>query len=207
MMKALEEKVDAVQRLADMADHQSRANHVELGNVKAQSKENFDRITRLEQLVVDFRGQLIRYTLAFKGIPEEAEGKEGSWLQAENFIAKLLMYHLGMDHDRLGMERAHRSSKRQGNHHQPHHKPRPILVAFKSWKVAAEVLKKAKMLKDNSYLYEGNEFNIYIEQMYSPAVTQEQKTALRVRLSLKKANPSWIVFLAHPARIFYCTEK
>ena len=47
MMKVLDEEVDAAQRLADMADHQSRANHVELGNVKAQSNENFDRITRL----------------------------------------------------------------------------------------------------------------------------------------------------------------
>ena len=42
--------------------------------------------------------------------------------------------------------------------------------------------------------------------MYSPAVTQEQKAALRVKWSLKKANPSWIVFLRHPARIFYGTE-
>ena len=94
IMKALEEKVDVAQRLADMADHQSRANHVEVGNVKAQSKENFDRITRLEQLVDDLQGRLRRNTLVFKGIPEEAEGKESSWLQAENFIAKLLVDHL-----------------------------------------------------------------------------------------------------------------
>ena len=60
-----------------MAEHQSRANHVEIGNIKAQSKENFNRITRLEQFLT--------------GIPEEAEGKEGSWLQAENFITKLLL--------------------------------------------------------------------------------------------------------------------
>ena len=58
MMKTLDEKVGAEQRLTDMADHQSRANHVELGNVKAQSKENFDRITHLEQLVYDLQGRL-----------------------------------------------------------------------------------------------------------------------------------------------------
>ena len=56
MMKALEEKVGAAQRLADMADHQSRSNHIEIGNVKAQLKENFDRITCLEQLVDDLQG-------------------------------------------------------------------------------------------------------------------------------------------------------
>ena len=106
MMKALDEKVDAAQRLADMADHQRRANHVKLGNIKAQSKENFDRITRPEQSVDDLQGRLRRNTLVFKGIPEEAEGKEGSWLQAENFIAKLLVEHLGMDHVQLGTERA-----------------------------------------------------------------------------------------------------
>ena len=206
MMTALEEKVDAAQRLADMADHQSRANHVEVGNVKAQSKENFDRITRLEQLVDDLQGRLRRNTLVFKGIPEEAEGKESSWLQAENFIAKLLVDHLGMDHNRLGIQRAHRSSKRQKSHQQYHNRPRPIFVAFESWKVAAEVLKKAKMLRDNPYRCEGKEVNIYIEQMYSPAVTQERKAALRVRWSLKKANPSWMVFLRYPARIFYRTE-
>ena len=100
MMKALDEKVDSAQRLADMAYHQSRANHVKLGNVKAQSKENFDKITWLEWLVNDPEGRLKRNTSVFKGIPEEAEGKEGSWLQAENFIAKLLIEHLSMDHVR-----------------------------------------------------------------------------------------------------------
>ena len=55
MMKALEKKFDAVQRLAD---HQSRENHVEIGNVKAQLKENFDRITHLEQSVDDLQGRL-----------------------------------------------------------------------------------------------------------------------------------------------------
>ena len=91
MMKALEKKVDAAQRLADMADHQSRHNHVKVGNIKAQSMENCDRIAPLEQLVDDLQGRLRRNTLVFKGIPEEAEGNEGSWLQAENFIAKLLL--------------------------------------------------------------------------------------------------------------------
>ena len=113
MMIALQEKVDAAQRLADMADHQSRANHVEVGNVKAQSKENLYRITRLEQLVDDLQGRLKRNTLVFKGIPEEAEEKERSWLQEENFIAKLFVDHLGMDHNQLGIQRAHRSSKHQ----------------------------------------------------------------------------------------------
>ena len=152
-----------------MADHQSRANHVEIGNIKAQSKENFDGITCLDLLVDDLQGRLRRNTLVFKGIPEEAEGKEGSWLQAENFIAKLLVDHLGMDHNQLGIQRAHRSSKRQRSHQQSHNRPRPIFVAFQSWKLAAEVLKKAKMLRDNPYLYEGNDVNIYIEQMYSLA--------------------------------------
>ena len=68
------------------------------------------------------------------------------------------------------------------------------------------MLKKAKMLRDNPYSCEGKEVNIYIEQMYSPAVTRERKAALRVRWSLKKANPSWMVFLRYPARIFYRTE-
>ena len=114
-----------------------------------------------------------------------------------------------MDHDRLEIQRAHRSSKRQRSHQQPHNRPRPIFVAFQSWKVAAEVLKKAKMLRDNPYLYEGKEVKevgLYIEQMYSPTVTQKRKAALRVRWSLKKTNPSWIVFLRYPARIFYRTE-
>ena len=111
-----------------------------------------------------------------------------------------------MDHNRLGIQRSHRSSKRQKSHQQYHNRPGPIFVAFESWKVAAEVLKKVKMLKDKPYRYEGNKVNIYIEQMYSSVLTQERKAALRVRSSLKKANPSWIVFLRYPARIFYRTE-
>ena len=87
VMKALEEKVDAGQRLADITDNQNRANDVELGKVKAQSEENF---YRLEQLVDDLQGRLRRNTLVFKGIPEEAKGKEGSWLQPGNFISNLL---------------------------------------------------------------------------------------------------------------------
>ena len=105
------------------------------------------------QLVDDLQGRLRRNTLVFKGIPEEAKGKEGSWLQAQNFIAKLLVDHLGMDHNQLGIQRAHRSSKHRKSHQQSHNRPRPIFVAFQSWKVAAEVLlKKAKMLRDNPYL-------------------------------------------------------
>ena len=48
-----------------------------MGKVKAQSKENFDRITRLEQLVDDLQSRPRRNTLVFKGILEEAEEKEG----------------------------------------------------------------------------------------------------------------------------------
>ena len=49
-----------------------------------------------------------------------------------------------MNHDRLGIQRAHRSSKCQRSHQQSHNRPRPILVAFQFWKVAAEESQNVK---------------------------------------------------------------
>ena len=63
------------------------------------------------------------------------------------------------------------------------------------------------MLKGNPLVQDGNEAKLFIEQMYSPNVPQERKAALRVRWSLKRANPELIVYLKYPARIFYKTEE
>ena len=86
-------------------------------------------------------------------------------------------------------------------------RPRPIYVGIQSCKTANEILRRAKMLKENPFVQDGNEVKLFIEQMYSPNVSQEHKVALHVRWSLKKANAKWIVYLKYPARTFYETEE
>ena len=43
---------------------------------------------------------------------------------------------------------------------------------------------------------------IYIDQMYSPKITLLRQKALQKRKELKKENPSWVITLKYPARIF-----
>ena len=93
-LKAIEEKADAAKTLADMADSLSRANRGEVELVKSQLQESTDRIANLEQIIDDLQGRLKRNTLIFKGIPGGTEGRPGTWRQAKNFIATLLVDHL-----------------------------------------------------------------------------------------------------------------
>ena len=63
------------------------------------------------------------------------------------------------------------------------------------------------MLKENPYVQDGNGDKLFIEQMYSPNVSQERKAASCVRWSLKRENSKWIVYPKYSARIFYKTEE
>ena len=172
--------------------------------MKNQLQESTDRIANLEQIIDDLQGRLRRNTLIFKGIPEGTDRIPGTWSKADNFIATLLVNHLGMSSESLGIERVHRYPKNPKKNMDS--RPRPTYVGFQSWKTANEILRRAKMSKENPFVQDGNEVTLFIEEMYSPNVSQECKAALRVRWSLKTANPKWIVYLKYPARIFYKTE-
>ena len=99
------EKADVTKTLADMADSLSRANQGEVELAKNQLEESICRVTHLQ-------GRLTQNT--FKGIPVGMEGRPGTWSQTEKFIAALLVSHLGMNSENLGIEQVHRYAKNPG---------------------------------------------------------------------------------------------
>lgn len=49
---------------------------------------------------------------------------------------------------------------------------------------------------------DGSAIGIFVDQLYSPNVTQERKKAMNKRWQIKQEHQEWIVFIKYPARIF-----
>ena len=43
---------------------------------------------------------------------------------------------------------------------------------------------------------------VFIDQLYSPKVSEARQEALKKRWQIKQKHPDWSVFLKYPARIF-----
>ena len=132
-------------------------------------------------MVNDLQGRWRQNALVFKGIPEKMEGASSSWDMVEKMILKILVENLKMNVGSIHIERVHRSpthlsaSLQQQNYPKP--RPRPIYIAFSTWKAARAVLSNAKTLKENLLTCEEdgvtNIVSIYIEQMYSLVITRK----------------------------------
>ena len=155
---------------------------LENGEIRKQLDTATLAIKKLEETVDDLQGQLRRNTLEFKGIPEKMEGASSGWDRVEMMIMKILVENLKMNVDSIHTECAHRSPTQQQQNY-PKSCPRPIYVAFSTWKAARAVLSNAKMLKENPLTCEEdgvtNIVSIYIEQMYSPVITRKRSEMLR----------------------------
>ena len=139
-----------------------------------------------------------RNTLIFRGVPEGEEGGT-TWQHCKMFIAKLLSSHFDLDD--ADIERAYRSPTVRNSSRSS---PIPIIVAFSKLEEANKILQTAgRVLKNKPYKdVDGKEINIYVEQFYSPKVTELRNKALKIRRQVKDEHPDWIVVMRYPAKLF-----
>ena len=193
----------------------------ELNKLKDTVAQQKKAISMLERDLDDVQGRIRRKTLIFRGIPEGLE-KPGGWKHCKKLILQFLRDHFRICHN-VEIERAHRSP----SYIKPHSTgPRPIIVAFLRWEDTNHILSLApKVLRENPLQLEtetpdscqasrqaeveGAEQSrrkksayIYIDQMYSPKITLLRQKALQKRKELIKENPSWVITLKYPPRIF-----
>ena len=50
-----------------------------------------------------------------------------------------------------------------------------------------------RVLKEKPYVHKGEDLKLFINQIYSPRVTQFRKQALKTRWELKQEHKDWIV--------------
>ena len=205
----VEKRAQSIEGRQHNTENELRGIRLENGEIRKQLDTATSAIRKLEETVDDLQGRLRRNTLVFKGIPEKMEGASSGWDRVEKMILKILVENLKMNVDSIHIERAQRSpthlsaSEQQQNYPKP--RPRPIYVAFSTWKSARAVLSNAKMLKENPLTCEEdgvtNIVSIDIEQMYSPVITTKRSEMLRKRWQLKQQHPEWEVFPAYPAKL------
>ena len=82
--------------------------------------------------------------------------------------------------------------------------PRPVIVAFLHWDDANTILSNARRAPKNNPPKDkvGGSMEVFIDQLYSPKVSEARKEALKKWWQIKQKHPGWSVFLKYPARIF-----
>ena len=158
-----------------------------------------EKLTKaLEATVDDLQGKLKRNTLVFRGIPEGTE-ENASWSSCKILINSILLKYFNMEN--ANIERAHRSPTVRDPNKET---PRPVVVAFLHWEDANTILFQApKVLKSNPVkAKDGSTLRVFVDQPYSPKITQERKKAMIKRWQIKQEHPELTVFIKYPARIF-----
>ena len=137
-----------------------------------------EKLTKaLEATVDDLQGRLRRNTLVFRGIPEGTE-ENASWSSCKILINSVLLKYFNMEN--VNIERAHRSPAVRDPNKET---PRPIIVEFLHWEDANTILFQApKVLKSNPVkAKDGSTLRVFVDQLYSPKITQERKKAMTKR--------------------------
>ena len=183
--------VDTTKLLANDAQFETK-------NLKDTLAVTQKLIKALESNVDDLQGCLRRKTLVFRGIPEDTEDGT-SWNSCEEVINLILVESLGM-YD-VEIERAHCSPTFRDYTKST---PRPVIVAFLRWDDANTILSNARRALKKSPPKDkvGGSMKVFIDQLYSPKVSEARQEALKKRWQIKQKHPDWSVFLKYPARIF-----
>ena len=146
-----------------------------------------EKLTKaLEATVDDLQGRLRRNTLVFRGIPDSTE-ENASWSSCKILTNSILSKYFNMEN--VNIERAHRSPAVRDPNKET---PRSIIVAFLHWEDANTVLfHTPKVLKSNPVeaKKDGSTLRVFVDQLYSPKITQERKKAMTKRWQIKQEHP------------------
>ena len=122
-----------------------------------------------------------------------------SWNSCKEVINLILVGSFSM-YD-VEIERAHHSLT---FHDYTKSTPRPVIVAFLHWNDVNTILSNARRaLKNNPPKDKvGSSMKVFIDQLYSPKVSEARQKALKKWWQIKQKHPDWSVFLKYPAQIF-----
>ena len=172
--------------------------HFESKNLKDLLAVQLKLIQSLENTVDDLQGRLRRNTLVFRGIPEGTQAGN-SWNSCKELINLILVDSFGMAD--VEIERAHHSPTTRDFSKVT---PRPIVVSFLCWEDTNTIRSKApRAMKHNPPRgNDGTMLNVFVDQMYSPKITEARNEALKKQWQIKQKHPNWSVFPKYPARTF-----
>ncbi len=119
------------------------------------------------------------------------ESPNEKWIDSEEKVKPLIPEKLKLDHNRVILERAHRTGKLWNST-----RSRPIVVKFLRYKDKEAVLQRAKCLKDT---------NIYVNEDFPEAIRQKRKELL----SAMRAAREWgkIALLHYNKLIAYAPSQ
>ena len=143
-------------------------------------------------------GEIKKEHVSFRGILEGTE-ENASWSSCKILINSILLKYFNMEN--VNIEQPHRSPAVRDPNKET---PGPMIVAFLHWEDANTILFQVpKVLKGNPVkAKDGSTLRVFVDQLYSPKITQERKKSMTKRWQIKQEHPEWTVFIKYPARIF-----
>ena len=212
----LKQSISKADNKAEEALKLARENKTELEGLKMQLElqnnkieEQDDYIQELEDELDDMKNRSMRKTLIFKNVTKSKTSPEKNWNDTKNLLVNEIMKVLPSESRTeiyKNIERAHRSSS-EANFNRD--SPSPIIAKFNDWNVSENI--KAAFIKAN----QTKQSSIFVDQMYSKALTARRNEALKLRAKIKSEYPDIQGYVKYPAILMikrrgerkYSTEK
>ena len=134
----------------------------------------------------------LRKTLIFKNIPQPK--KREFWDKSKDILTKEIRSVMPTVEETVipdKIERAHRSREYKCN------KNPAIIVKFNDWQITKSIKTSSLRAK----------LQIYVSQMYSPALTKRRNEAMKVRENPKRNEPNIQAYVKFPAQLMIKREK
>ena len=207
---SFEEKLEKILPRIEAVEERCKSNETEIINLKAVV-ENLEKrmvaqeanllakgaaLNELNTIVDEQTNRSLRNTLVFRGIKQTKD--EINWDDCRStFINKISSLGLNnISHEDLNynIERIHRGKPSKFN---DKNLPLPIFVKFVNWSFSDRLRRDIIHHKFN------NVDKIFVDQVYSPALTARRTDALKLRRSLLQldANKNKTIFLNFPAKL------
>ena len=206
-----EQKISELIPTIKEANERSKSNEAEILNLQTTIKDLEKRIAAneanllakgtalndLNSTVDDQTNRTLRSTLVFRGVKQA--GDEHSWDDCKktfiNKISSLNLDNITLETLKANIERIHRGKSPQFN---VKNFPAPIYVKFVNWSFS-DTLRKAII----QHKFAPGDDKIYVDQVYSSALTARRSEALKLRRALLQLdeNKNKTIFLNFPARL------
>ena len=167
-------------------------NDFQIDHLKNQVSALSEKVSVMKLDIEDIKNRSLRKTLIFKNIPQPK--KRESWDESKDIVTKEIRSVMPTVEEtviRDKIERAHRSRESEYN------KNPAIIAKFNDWQFTESI--KTSFIRAKS--------QIYVSQMYSPALTKRRNEAMKVRKALKRNEPNIPAYVKFPAQLMIKREK
>ena len=190
--KAEEAHTLAMKCLANNAEADQAIQHVEQETVTFNEK-----IKELEAKLEDQINRSMQSTLVFILF---YPGNEPSWTKTTETLSNLIheiQAEIPCEVAASWIERAHRVKSKNGKQESLN-----IIAKFTSWKNSETVKDLFIQYNKTNKNQNSDTPKIYVEQLQSKLLAARSNEAKKVRKKLKEENPNWLLYVAHPAKLF-----